>query len=74
MRPQDCDYADPKKADQEPETVRPEWEDQRIRIEALRAAAQVVAAQHGNASPEPAYPKATLDVAGMFAQWLETGE
>lgn len=30
----------PEKFPGEPDTVRPEWEDQRIRIEALRAAAQ----------------------------------
>ena len=50
-------------------------ERQQLRIEALRAAAQVVAPQpQGISAGEPAYPKATLDVADMFAQWLETGK
>lgn len=67
----------------EPDTVRPEWEDQRIRIEALRAAAAITGRIYAAAAGHPDQSssitgdqtaKDTLDIAKQFAAYLETGE
>lgn len=69
----------PEKFPGEPDTVRPEWEDQRIRIEALRAAAVVVAGTvdprlqpQSNGKPI-GVNELVISHAKQFATYLESG-